>query len=58
MEANPVGGTEMHEDPTPYRFTPMTQPSQESHALVPVLERIAIALEKLVQIEEKKNSSP
>lgn len=50
----------MREDATPYRFTPKDRPAQkqepQAHELQAVLERIAKALEKLVEIEENKNS--
>lgn len=43
----------LREDATPYRFTAMAPPEDEG--LHRVLERIAKALEKLVEIEERKN---
>ena len=48
----------VREDVTPYRFTPM-YPQCQGHeppdeGLKPVLERIAKALEKLVEMEERR----
>lgn len=47
----------VREDETPYRFTPMAKQCQgheEEEGLRPVLERIANALEKLVEMEERR----
>ena len=52
----------VHEDEVPYRFTPMAQQIREDVPPAPsmesVLERIATALERLVEIAERKNTKP
>jgi hypothetical protein len=52
----------VREDEVPYRFTPMavqclSHPDTDE-GLRPVLERIAKALEKLVEMEERRNPKP
>jgi hypothetical protein len=52
----------LHDDETPYRFTPMAQQIREdlppSPSMESVLERIAVALEKLVEFEQRRNPKP